>query len=513
MPQLKIGEIGDSTEEKFQQIDGTVPKKIVTDRPIPTAKPEAAKSQKQYSPPIEKSEPLRHQSPQQQNQLQKKPQPNPTKMSEKELVKEPKVLPYVDPSWILGFQSPFYKESHRKLQKEVRKWVDERIMPYVNEWDENYRVPEEIFQDLGKRGYLAGLTGLPYDTKYGKYRCASVKPEEWDGFHEMVVVDELARTGSGGLLWNLVGGFAIGLPPFMKFGQESVKQRVLPEILDGEKRVCLCITEAEVGSDVANLTTTAEKTPDGKYYIVNGLKKWITNGIFSEYFTVAVRTGPPGLAGVSLLLIERKFDGVETRQMKCQGMWSSGTTLVTFDDVKVPVENLIGKENRGFQTIMTNFNHERLGMIIQANRLARVCYEEALKHSFRRQTFGKRLIDHEIIKLKLAQMAGRVEAVHSFLESVIYQSNSMGQTEAMGILGGPVASLKAQSTQTFAFCASEAAQVFGGVAYTRGGVAEKVERAMREFKAYTIAGGSEEIMLLLSMNQGIRLANIISSRM
>jgi len=249
---------------------------------------------------------------------------------------------------------------------------------------------------MGERGYLAGLLGVHYPTQYTDIRNKSVSPEEWDHFHELIVTDELSRCGSGGVVWNLIGGYGIGLPPLLKFGKESVKKRVIPDIIAGKKRICLCITEPDAGSDVANLVTEAKKTEDGKHYIVNGEKKWITNGIWCDYFTVAVRTGGSGMKGVSLLLIEKTMPGVSVRRMDCQGVWASGTTYVNFEDVKVPVENLIGKENQGFKVIMTNFNHERLGIIIQANRFSRVCYEEALKYALKRKTFGKKLIDHPV---------------------------------------------------------------------------------------------------------------------
>lgn len=171
-------------------------------------------------------------------------------------------------------------------------------------------------------------------------------------------------------MWNIIGGYGIGLPPLIKFGKKSVKDRVVPRIVQGHERICLCITEPDAGSDVANITCEAKKTEDGKHYIVNGesmytdvifivritykaLEKWITNGVWCNYFTVAVRTGEPGMGGVSVLLIERS-EGVTTREMDCQGVHGSGTTYITFEDVKVPVENLIGKENQGFKVIMTN---------------------------------------------------------------------------------------------------------------------------------------------------------------
>lgn len=216
--------------------------------------------------------------------------------------------------------------------------------------------------------------------------------------------------------------------------------------------------------------------------------------------------------GVSLLCIEKTMPGVSTRQMQCMGVWSSATTYVTFEDVKVPVENLIGKENQGFKVIMTNFNHERIGIIMQSNRFARVCYEEAFKYSLKRKTFGQRLFDHPVINMKLAQMGRQLEAAHAKLEDLVYQVNTMSETEAMLVLGGAVAGLKAQSTLMFEFCAREAAQIFGGLSYSRGGQGEKVERLYRDVRAYAIPGGSEEIMLMLSIKQGAKVAAAMGAK-
>jgi len=217
--------------------------------------------------------------------------------------------------------------------------------------------------------------------------------------------------------------------------------------------------------------------------------------------------------GVSVLLIERDFGGVTTRKMDCQGVWSSGTTYVTFEDVKVPVENLIGKENQGFKVVMTNFNHERIGIIIQCVRFSRVCYEESMKYAHKRRTFGKKLIDHPVIRLKLAHMARQIEATYNWLENVIYQCNMMNETEAMLKLGGAIAGLKAQSTTTFEFCAREASQIFGGLSYSRGGQGAKVERLYRDVRAYAIPGGSEEIMLDLSIRQSLRVHKALGMKL
>ncbi|KAL6870453.1 acyl-CoA dehydrogenase/oxidase [Trichoderma novae-zelandiae] len=421
-------------------------------------------------------------------------------------------IPFGDPSWYQNYHSPYFNESHVALRAELRQWIESDVEPYVTEWDEAKRVPEEIYREMGRRGYLAGLLGIKYPTEYVPSGIKSVAPEQWDLFHEMIITDELSRTGSGGFVWNVIGGFGIGGPPLFKFGSQALKDRIAPGILRGEKRICLAITEPDAGSDVANLTCEAKLSDDGKHFIVNGEKKWITNGIWADYFTTAVRTGGPGMNGVSLLLIERG-PGVTTRRMDCQGVWSSGTTYITFEDVKVPVENLLGKQNQGFRVIMTNFNHERMGIIIQSIRFARVCYEESVKYANKRRTFGKKLMEHPVIRMKLAHMARQIEASYSWLESLVYQCEKMGETEAMLRLGGPIAGLKAQSTITFEFCAREASQIFGGLSYSRGGQGGKVERLYRDVRAYAIPGGSEEIMLDLSMRQSLRVAKAMGMKL
>ena len=200
-----------------------------------------------------------------------------------------------------------------------------------------------------------------------------------------------------------------------------------------------------------------------------------------------------------MLLIERTMPGVTTKQMQCSGVWASGTAYITFEDVKVPVENLIGEENDGFRCIMYNFNSERWGMAVQANRFARVCLEEAILYAIKRKTFGKPLIQHQVIRHKLAEMASRVEATHHWLENITYQTKLMDHGTAMRQLGGQIALLKAQAARNLEFCAREAQQIFGGLGYTRGGLGEKVERLAREVRAYVVPAGSEEIMFDLAV--------------
>jgi alkylation response protein AidB-like acyl-CoA dehydrogenase len=424
------------------------------------------------------------------------------------------LIPFTDPAWYHDFKTPYFDNSHRRVRAMMRQFVDKEIMPFCHEWDEAKEIPKRLYKRAGELGIFQSVTGGKVVSEYYSVPLpGGVDPKEWNAFHEYVVVDELSRCGSGGTIWALVGGLGIGLPPILTFASEEIKQRVVPACFKGEKNICLCVTEPHAGSDVANIKTEAKKTPDGKHYILNGEKKWITNGAFADFFTVACRTGGEGMGGISLLLVERTMPGVKTRRINCSGMWASGNGYITFEDVLVPVSNLIGQENKGFKYIMRNFNSERIGIAIQCVRLARCCFEDAVRHANRRKTFGKKLLQHDVIRNKLANMAARIESVQAWMESLIYQSISMSETEGMMRLGGPIALLKAASTQMLEFVAREAAQIFGGLSYTRGGPGERVERLNREVRAYAIPGGSEEIMLDLGIRQSLKVAQFYGAKL
>ncbi|GAB5370134.1 hypothetical protein AAMO2058_001465700 [Amorphochlora amoebiformis] len=415
------------------------------------------------------------------------------------------LVPWGDPSWYQGSNSPFYTDKHKRFRDKVRQFVDDEISPFVGEWDEKYQTPKEIYRKLYKAGLLPGFVGGPWR----KNLCGIDEPGGeggFDPFMELILIDELCRCASGGVVWAVCGGISIGLPPILHFGSEELKKKVAKPVFRAEKFICLCITEPWAGSDVANIRTTAKR--EGDYFIVNGAKKWITNGVWSDYFTVLCRTGGEGAKGLSMLLLEKTMPGIEVRHMKCMGMWASGTSYITFEDVKVPTSNIIGKEGKGFLQTMYNFNHERWGLIAQANRFSRVCLEEALTYALKRRTFGKPLIKHQAIRMKLAEMARKIEASHSWMELVTYQLQTMSKKEQNLKLGGTIALLKAQSTKVFELCAREAAQIFGGASYVRGGVGEKIERLYREVRGYAIPGGSEEVLLDFAIRTAARRAKL-----
>merc|ERR1719499_2098372 len=290
----------------------------------------------------------------------------------------------------------------------------------------------------------------------------------------------------------------MAMPPVIMAGPAHLREQVCRDIITGKKFCSLMISEPGYGSNVAGIETSAVR--DGDHYIVNGTKKWITGGLWSEWFTTAVRTGGPGsgMRGLSLLLINKNMPGFKVRKMETQAGGLHNTSMVHLNNVRVPVKNLIGEEGKGFKYIVVNFNHERWVIAIQACRAARRCFEESIKYGLRRKTFGKRLVDHQAIRMKLAEMARRVESLQDSIERITYQFNEKTNDRVMG---GQCALLKVNASQTFEFCASQASQVFGGSAIVREGKGRVVEALYRAVKATSIPGGSEEILLDFAIRQ------------
>mmetsp|Transcript_9331 Transcript_9331/g.26181 ORF Transcript_9331/g.26181 Transcript_9331/m.26181 type:complete len:406 (+) Transcript_9331:90-1307(+) len=391
---------------------------------------------------------------------------------------------FCEPAWYQGFGSPYYTADHAAFRAKVRAFVDREIVPNVAKWEAQRGYPEE----LHRKAYEAGVYAGRWPLEYG----GTPPPGGWDTFYAIILSDELARCGAGGVMAALYS-IDIGLPPVLAEGADEVKREIVPDIIRGNKIIALAITEPEGGSDVAAIRTTAVRQ-DG-YYVVNGAKKFITSGMRCSYFTTAVRTGGAGMQGVSLLVIPRHLEGVRTLKLATQGWHSSNTALVSFNDVRVPVKYLLGAENDGFKAIMVNFNGERLGIAVMANRYARICLRESIRFAQKRQTFGRPLIKRQVIRHKLSDMARRVECTHAMIENVANVMNVSNDMKA----GRMVALLKVEATDTFEFCAKEASQILGGASYLSSGVGATVERLYREVRVLAIGGGSTEIMKDLSI--------------
>lgn len=374
--------------------------------------------------------------------------------------------------------SPFYDQDHESFRQQVRRFVEKEISPHIDAWEKAESLPIE----LHRKAAAAGLLGIGFPAAYGGIEVP-------DLFYTVVLTEELARAGSGGLIASLMS-HGIGTPPIVHFGTPEQKQKFVAPVLAGEKIAALAITEPSGGSDVANLKTRAVR--DGDDYIVKGSKTFITSGMRADYLTVAVRTGEPGMGGVSLLVVEGSTPGLTRTPLQKMGWWCSDTASLHFDDCRVPLAHRIGPENQGFMAIMLNFNHERIMLAAQACAFAQVCYDESLAYARERQTFGKPLIRNQVIRHKLVDMRMRIEAAKANLNLLAWR---IGHKQA------PVAEvcmLKNLACTMLEWVANESMQIFGGAGYLRGA---KVERIYRETKVLTIGGGSLEIMKDLAARQ------------
>ena len=374
--------------------------------------------------------------------------------------------------------SPFINEEHESFRTQVRRFVETEISPNIEAWESARSLPRELHKKAAEIGILQ--IGYPES-------CGGI--EVPDLFYGNILSEELARAGSGGLMASLMS-HSIATPPICHTGSPELQARFAQPVLAGDKIAALAITEPSGGSDVANIRTCAVR--DGDHYVVNGSKAFITSGLRADYLTCAVRTGGQGTGGISLLVIEGNTPGLNRTPMEKMGWHCSDTATLYFDDCRVPVENIVGKENQGFLAIMRNFNQERIMLAAQAYGFAKVCYDDALAYARERETFGKALIRNQVVRHRLVDMRMRLEAVKANLDIVTWRVSNKETPIA------EVCMLKNFACTTLEWIANEAMQIFGGAGYLRG---NRVERVYRETKVLTIGGGSLEIMKELAAKQ------------
>lgn len=320
-------------------------------------------------------------------------------------------------------------------------------------------------------------------------------------FSELVVTQETSRIRAKGYSTGAMASISIGLPPVKNFGREPLRSKILNEVLSGEKMICLAITEAFAGSDVSGIKSRAVKQPDGSW-LLNGTKKWITGGMYADYFTVAAKTygGSAPDGSISMFVVPRG-EGVKTRFIPTMYSPAAGTAYITFDSVSVPAANLLGEEGKGLFIVLSNFNHERWGIIAGAARGSRMVTEDCIMWAAQREVFGKPLLSQPVIRLKLAAMVGKVEAMQHWLEGITHQMCNMDYAAQAKHLAGPLAFLKMMTTKWMNEIIDDAVQIFGGRALTKTGTGRFIERAHASKKFEAVGGGSEEIMGDLGMRQ------------
>lgn len=368
--------------------------------------------------------------------------------------------------------------------RSVERFVSEQIKPNINDWDEAGEFPRDLYKQAGE----LGLLGLGYPEEVGGFECTLAD--------RLKLSNLVCTAGSGGLLAGLFS-HNIGLPPLLNHGSEELVQLIAPAVLKGEAISALAITEPSGGSDVANLKTRAElfQKHGVPHYRINGEKVFITSGVRADWLTVAVRTGEPGARGISVLMVPGNAQGLTRSPLKKTGWWMSDTASIYFDNVEVPANYLVGKEDKGFRIIMENFNTERLMLAGACIGFSRVCLNEALDWAQNRLTFGKKLIEHQVIAHKLADMRMKIRATEAWFDETIARIDKGDINEE---LVADICLLKNQSTQTLQHSANEAVQILGGMGFMRG---SSTERIYREVKVMCIGGGAEEIMKELAIRQ------------
>lgn len=376
-------------------------------------------------------------------------------------------------------KSPHDTPERTAFRDTIRAFVADEITPFADAWDEAGEVPWSLHEKVG----ALGVWGFGIEERWGGLGFD-------DAFMRATYAEELAMCGAGGVAAAL-NGRTISVGPLARLGSDDIRASALPDVLAGRKGSSLAITEPGGGSDVANLKTKAVR--DGNHFVLSGEKTFITGGMKSDYFVVGARTGGPGLAGISLFFVRADTPGFSRAAIdRKMGWWASDTATLHFDDVRVPAENLMGEVDRGSLAIMENFNLERLALIAGMLGMMRCCLEDAIEWAQGRQTFGKRLIEHQVIRHKIADISMRIDAVAALTEAICY-----------GINEGPmpvaeISKAKVFTSKALEFCASEAMQILGGAGYLRG---HRIEKIYREVKVMAIGGGSEEVMRDLAVKQ------------
>ncbi len=375
---------------------------------------------------------------------------------------------------ILRGMSAFFFENdeHRALREQVRRWSAAEIAPHAHDWEEAEEFPRELYAKAG----AADMLGIGYPESCGG--------SGGDITHIIVAAEEMILAGKSVGTCVGLGSHGIALPPIVHHGTDVQRERFVAPVLRGKKVSALAITEPGGGSDVASLRTRADK--DGDCYVVNGSKTFITSGTRADFVTAAVRTGGAQHGGISLIIIEADTPGYSvSKKLKKTGWWASDTAELSFEDCRVPAENLIGPENAGFVAIMTNFTQERLLLAAQCVAIAELALREAHAYSKERQAFGRPIAGFQVIRHKLADMSTRLAAARALTGELAMRYARGEQDPALA------AQTKNAATDMLTFVADQAVQIHGGFGYMREYV---VERLYRDARLYPIGGGTREIM-------------------
>ena len=367
-----------------------------------------------------------------------------------------------------------FGEEHRLFRGSVRRFVTEEVVPNVDEWEEREEVPRALFRRMGELGFL----GVEYPAEYGG--------AEADLWMSVVLAEELARCRSGGVAFGVMVHTDMSSPWLARLGTNEQKARYLPQVIKGEKICALAITEPGAGSDLAALTTRARRQGDG--WVITGSKTFITNGVYGDLYFVAARTrdNGPRRDRLSQFLVERETPGLTvSRKLKKTGMWASDTAELAFDQARVPAGALIGEEGRGFHQLTEGLQRERLMAAVLSVSAAQHALEDTQAYLKGRSAFGGPLSEKQALRHKLAEMATEIEAARRLTY------HAAEKLAAGDECVSEVSMAKLFATEMVNRVAYDAVQLHGGYGYVRE---LPVERLARDYRLWTIAAGTSEIM-------------------
>ena len=368
--------------------------------------------------------------------------------------------------------SMYFTEEHQLFRASFRDFLQKEVVPYIEQWEKSGTIDRFIWKKFGEMGFF----GINYPTQYGGMNL--------DLFYTVIFLEELQKIKSSGFAAAMWAHVYLAMTHLNAEGSESIKQDYLTASISGDKIGALCITEPFGGSDVAGMRTTAVKS--GDKYIINGSKTFITNGVYADYYIVAAKTQPElGNKGISVFLVDTNTPGISATKLDKLGWRASDTAEIAFDNVEIPISNLMGEPNKGFPYIMQHFASERLIMAINAHARAEYALDYTIEYMEQRQAFGTTINKFQALRHSLVEHATEVE------HCKIFNYAAMARLDKGEYVVKEATMAKLKSTKVADEAIYSCLQMLGGYGYMEE---YPLARLFRDSRLGPIGGGTSEIM-------------------